>query len=58
MLQILQDHWAQILAAGITIAEVIVRATPTKKDNSILNVIKSFVDAILPNKQTGGGTHP
>tara|TARA_B100000519_G_C14154738_1_gene396313 strand:- start:338 stop:481 length:144 start_codon:yes stop_codon:yes gene_type:complete len=43
-------EWKEILLAILAIAEIIVRLTPTEKDNSILNKIMWVVDKLIPNK--------
>tara|TARA_R100001086_G_C11644200_1_gene205392 strand:- start:119 stop:262 length:144 start_codon:yes stop_codon:yes gene_type:complete len=43
-------EWKEILIAILGIAEIIVRLTPTEKDNSILNKIMWVVDKLIPNK--------
>ncbi len=43
-------EWTEILLAILAIAEIIVRLTPTEKDNSILNKIMWVVDKLIPNK--------
>lgn len=55
--QITAVQWAGIVAAIFAVAETIVRLTPTEKDNSILNSIKSVVDALLPNLKKDGGEY-
>ena len=52
MLDVLIENWGVILLALIPIAQVIVRLTPTEKDNNILDLILKFV----PNFKKGGGT--
>jgi hypothetical protein len=47
-----------IILALFALAEVIVRLTPTEKDNSILSFLKRLVDWLLPNMAKGGGTFP
>jgi len=42
--------WTEILLAILAIAEIIVRLTPTEKDNSILNKIMWVVNKLIPNK--------
>ena len=42
--------WTEILLAILGIAEIIVRLTPTEKDNSILNKIMWVVNKLVPNK--------
>tara|TARA_R100000655_G_scaffold81041_1_gene120439 strand:- start:3482 stop:3625 length:144 start_codon:yes stop_codon:yes gene_type:complete len=43
-------EWKEILLALLAIAEIIVRLTPTEKDNSILNKIMWVVNKLIPNK--------
>ena len=43
------QNWIEILLAVLGLAEVIVRLTPTEKDNSILNKIMWVVDKLIPN---------
>tara|TARA_R100001163_G_scaffold27062_1_gene21981 strand:+ start:394 stop:537 length:144 start_codon:yes stop_codon:yes gene_type:complete len=43
-------EWTEILLAILGIAEIIVRLTPTEKDNSILNKIMWVVNKLIPNK--------
>ena len=43
-------EWKEILLAILGIAEIIVRLTPTEKDNSILNKIMWVVNKLVPNK--------
>lgn len=39
-----------IIGAIIPVLEIIVRLTPSEKDNSIVNKIKRFYDKWFPNK--------
>ena len=43
-------EWKEILLAILAIAEIIVRLTPTEKDNSFLNKIMWVVNKLIPNK--------
>ena len=43
-------EWKEILLAILAIAEIIVRLTPTEKDNSILNKIMWVGNKLIPNK--------
>lgn len=45
-----------IVWALVALVEVIVRLTPTEKDNSILSFIVDLLSKIIPNRRTGGGT--
>ncbi len=57
MIDFISEHWIVLLAALIGLGEVIVRLTPSKKDNSILTLIKVIIDALIPNFKVRGGTH-
>lgn len=57
MIEFITEHWVTIFAGIIGLAEIIVRLTPSDRDNSILNLIKRLIDAICPNFRTGGGKH-
>ncbi|MDP1812343.1 MAG: hypothetical protein Q8K66_13155 [Sediminibacterium sp.] len=56
MIQLIQNNWAIILLAVLPIAEVIVRLTPTKSDDTVLNFVKKIFDLVIPNNKKGGGT--
>ncbi len=57
MIEFISENWIVLLTSLIGVAEVIVRLTPSKKDNSILNLVKRIIDAIIPNFRSGGGRH-
>ena len=60
MLQIITNNWAQIggiLVTALPILDIVVRLTPTKKDDTILGFIEKLLDTYIPNNKTGGGTH-
>jgi len=44
-----------ILLAGLSLSEIIVRLIPSAKDNSILNFFTRVVNFIVPNLRKGGG---
>ena len=51
------ENWMDVIAIVtglIAVAEVIVRLTPTEKDNSILLKIKNILNAVIPNKSKNG----
>ena len=48
-------NWQQLLFGFLALFEVIVRLTPTEKDNNLLRWLQSILDAILPNRAKGGG---
>ena len=43
------ENWTEILLAVLGLAEVVVRLTPTEKDNSILNKVMWVVNKLIPN---------
>ena len=57
MIEFISENWIVLLTSLIGVAEVIVRLTPSEKDNSILNLIKRLIDVIIPNFHSGGGKH-
>lgn len=46
-----------LIYALIALIEVIVRLTPTDKDNSLLSALKALLDKLIPNRRVGGGTY-
>jgi len=59
-MQWLMNNWAEIIAimvASVPLLDIIVRLTPTKKDDTLLEYVKKFLDKFFPNKKIGGGTH-
>lgn len=53
----LLENWGALLLGLLAFIELIVRLTPTQKDNSIFNWIVTLINAILPNLKKGGGTY-
>lgn len=45
----------EIISVCMIVFELIVRLTPTEKDNTIYNKIKGILDSIIPNRKVGGG---
>lgn len=50
-----QKELISALFALVAFAEVIVRLTPTEKDNSILKKIVNILFFLFPNKKKDGG---
>lgn len=57
MMEFIKQHWVEILFALLALAEVIVRLTPTAKDNSIFNMVKKVIDYLFANRKRLGGRH-
>ncbi len=54
-------NWLEIGASGIGlmgIIEIVVRLTPSEKDNAAFAWLRSAIDWLIPNLKTGGGRHP
>ena len=49
-MELSQIDWSTLVWSLIAIFEVIVRLTPSEKDNSLLNKGKWLVDKLVPNK--------
>lgn len=50
------SNWAALIIAFLAFLKVIVNLTPTKSDNKVFSLIDTFINAIIPNNKTGGGT--
>ena len=57
MLKIILENWKEVIAGFLAFAEILVRLTPTEKDDSILNFLVKIFSFIVPNKKKGGGLH-
>ena len=57
IMDILQNlDWQVILWSLVAILEVVVRLTPSEKDNSILNKVVWVLGKLVPNKKKDGKT--
>ncbi len=54
----LKSHWLALVGGLLSFLEVVVRLTPSERDNSILNFIKMILDGLFPNRKNPDGTHP
>ncbi len=54
---IIKQNWGLVVTALLGLLEVIVRLTPTEKDNSVFNFLKFLLDKIIPNRSQEGGAH-
>ena len=50
-------NYSWIIPMIVSIAWIIVRLTPTKKDDNILRIIVKIIDVIIPDNKKGGGKH-
>lgn len=52
----LTENWIALVLGLMGFIELIVRLTPSDKDNSIFNWLAALINALLPNLKKGGGT--
>lgn len=52
---LLKANWMAVLVGLLGFVDVIVRLTPTEKDNSLLNKLYKILDFLIPNFKSGGG---
>ena len=46
-----------ILVGIVAVAEIVVKLTPSEKDNAFLVRVVTALSALIPNIRKGGGTH-
>ena len=51
----LSDNWGILTLSLLAFFDVVARLTPTTKDNSIVNLLTTIINAIIPNFKKGGG---
>lgn len=51
----ISKNWGVLTLSLLAFAETIVRLTPSEKDNSILKLISTIINSIIPNFKKGGG---
>ncbi len=51
----LKNNFLELLLGLMAFIEIVVRLTPTTKDNSILNLVMTILNAIIPNFKKAGG---
>ncbi|HEY3371174.1 MAG TPA: hypothetical protein VGK10_10020 [Prolixibacteraceae bacterium] len=49
-------NWGSLALGLLTFLDVVARLTPTTRDNSIVNLLSTIINAIIPNFKKGGGT--
>ena len=53
----IKNNVAELTLALLAFLKVIVNLTPTDKDNKIFGLLDTFINWIVPNFKSGGGTH-
>ena len=57
MIAFIVANYSWLIPMIISIAWIIVRLTPTKKDDNILRIIVKIINVIVPDMKKGGGRH-
>ena len=52
----IRHNWDSLLFGLLTFYELVARLTPTIKDNTIVKILSSFLNALVPNFKKGGGS--
>ncbi len=50
-------EWSAIIAALLYIGDLVVKSTPTEKDDNIFNIVRKVLTFFVKNKKKGGGFH-
>lgn len=48
-MQHLMNHWAEILLGLLAFAKIVVRVTPTIKDDAVFGYLDRLIEALVPN---------
>ena len=54
------ENYAELIAiivGLVAVAEIVVKLTPSEKDNAFLVKVVAALSALIPNLRKGGGTH-
>lgn len=51
----IKQNWGALALGLMGFFDVIARLTPTQKDNTILNLLTTILNTIIPNYKKGGG---
>lgn len=57
LLNFIQEHWPALVVLLLAFIEGLLRLTPSEADNSIFNLLKRIIDALLPNRRAAGGLY-
>ena len=57
MMEFIKEHWHPLTEGLIGLTWIIVRLTPTQKDNNIFTVVVNILGVVFPNNRRGGGVH-
>ena len=48
-MELLKEHWLEVLIAVMALIKVITNLTPTDKDNKIFGWLDTIIDSVIPN---------
>lgn len=56
-MDVLKEHWPELLIGLMAFLKVVVNLTPSEKDNKIFAWLDKLIDIFIPNNKKGGGKH-
>lgn len=57
MIEFIKNYWHPLTEGVIALTWVIVRLTPTNKDNNVFRIVVNILSVVFPNNRKGGGVH-
>lgn len=49
-MNVIMNHWAELLLAAMALLKVVVNITPTEKDNKVFGLLDKLIDAFVPDR--------
>jgi hypothetical protein len=50
-MEIIKEHWLELLLGLLAFLKIVVNLTPTEKDNKVFGWLDSLINAIVPDKK-------
>lgn len=50
-MEIIKQHWLELLLGLLAFLKIVVNLTPTEKDNKVFGWLDSLINAIVPDKK-------
>ena len=50
-MEIIKQHWIELLLGLLAFLKIVVNLTPTEKDNKVFGWLDSLINAIVPDKK-------
>lgn len=57
MIEFITSHQKEVIEALIAAGWLIVRLTPSSRDNDVFGKIVTLLSIVFPNRKKGGGVH-